>query len=426
MNCVRTILITVSVLLASGCGLFKSPGQFGYQLPDPGDLADCFQQRGGVCPAPLAPVAVSGVDINERLERLASQAEDLANATQVELDREARTSPGMVHVASARAASDVRVASAASAIASSVRMVQRVSAQGRNETIRIKDLDAANRNVLSAIALDSFGEIASSPDTASLAVAPLDQWIAAYLRAYFRNGKFAEAIFDTSELRSQLHEELTEQLSPVSSPQQIDALTDKIIGRIVPSDVGRIEDASFVARGGKAYQFGGITLTVTPKGERPLSLTKVNGPEVVADLTRVVFEAVFDYIHGLPAVPNATGVTSGLGLEEHDACGAGNSACSSSSPMLSEAEFDRVEEISSQIDGATLALVGSSLRGVSWFSLNNEYLGTFLETVVAVTARKNAEKVVWCSYTCRRDGPVPASVLGGRVRMVPVTRSLAQ
>ncbi len=48
---------------------------------------------------------------------------------------------------------------------------------------------------------------------------------------------------------------------------------------------------------------------------------------------------------------------------------------------------------------ATVSAATSHLiRGISWFSLNNEAVANSVETLAGVTARKLSEKALWAYY----------------------------
>lgn len=317
---------------------------------------------------------------------------------------------------------------ATEAIADAAEILAFVTEANDRAAIDEDEISEARLTILNAVAYDAFDELAevTVARANSDSVARTSQYISHYLRAYFRSGRFAKVQVDPTKVKEKIFSELSVQLAGKLSNDQIQTLADKLTQKISPQDFGVVNDESFVARGGKVYQFKEITLGVTPGAEKPITVTKIDGVQVVGEVTRVVFEAMFDARHGLPGVANATGVKAKLGLIENRACTDEELKADPKLCGLDEEKFERVESIASQVDGATLALTGSYLRGVSWFSLNNEYLATFLETAVAVSARKSAEKVAWCYYRCPPETVEPAAAREFRVPMRSTERLLHQ
>jgi hypothetical protein len=61
-------------------------------------------------------------------------------------------------------------------------------------------------------------------------------------------------------------------------------------------------------------------------------------------------------------------------------------------------EFENVNEYANKVEGVVSAVTGRVIRGLNWFSLNNESLAVLIETAVGVMAKKASEKVIWCGY----------------------------
>lgn len=387
----KALLCSIAAVFSAGCTTFLKPDTLRYQLPDPSEVAGCFSEYGGYCPSEGTPTAV--LSSAGYFSSLASQA----RAYEVN---------GIVAVALLGKADPQPLAS--EAIADAADILSFLTEAKDGEVIAENDLADARVSILSAVAYGAFEELAEATVdvAASDPVARTSQYVSQYLKAYFRSGRFGKIHVDPTKINEQIVAELRERLQGSLPDDQIKILADRLTKKISPQYFGIVKDESFVARGGKVYQFKEITLGVSPGAEKPVTTTKLDGVQVVGEVTRVVFEAMFDARHGLPAVASATGVTQHLGLIENRSCTdeesqADPQGCKQRDlRILDSAKFERVESIASQIDGATLALTGSYLRGVSWFSLNNEYLATFLETAVAVSARKSAEKVAWCYYRC--------------------------
>jgi hypothetical protein len=152
----------------------------------------------------------------------------------------------------------------------------------------------------------------------------------------------------------------------------------------------------FVTRGGKAYAFPDVDVTVTPLSGTPIAVSKIDLSAVGSDVIRVFLEAVGDQIARLPADPEAT-VCKEKGLECFDP--------TSKDAQLTADQFTAVNTHANKVDTAVGGAIGKAIRGVSWISLNNEAIAKAVETAVAVTARKAAEKFIWCYYACTKaDG----------------------
>lgn len=101
----------------------------------------------------------------------------------------------------------------------------------------------------------------------------------------------------------------------------------------------------------------------------------------------------------LPAVSNATGAASEIIPE-----GERLSVNDPTKTKVNEKQFGEVNAFASQTEAATSTVFGQAIRGAGWVSLNNEYLGKLLETLVGVTVRKIMEQCAWCYYACGLDG----------------------
>lgn len=396
------LLCVAGVLAGTGCTPFLSPQELRYPLPqvEAGRMSACFTSVGGACPVESGTMVTAlSADYFAELEASAQQAVTT------------------LRVSSSPAGGTPLEPLAGQAIANAAGVLKFVAEARSGDSLSSKKLADTQASILTAVANDAFDEfaVATQQTAAGTPLAKTGAFVAGYVKAYFRSGRFGKITLDPTKVKERITAQLQRELAGKLTDEQIAALAEKLTEKFSPKDFGVVSDESFVARGGKVYQFKEITLGFTPSGERPVSITKIDGVEVVAELVRVVFEAMFDARHALPAVANATGIKSGLGLVENRVCTpeeqqADPARCSDiADRILTDAQFAKIESIASQVDGATLAVAGSYLRGASWFSLNNEYIATTLETAIAVTARKSAEKVVWCYYRCKPVDVLPTS-----------------
>lgn len=215
-----------------------------------------------------------------------------------------------------------------------------------------------------------------------------------YFKAYFRYGKFIAVQIDASTVIEELKQKIRSEL-PALPQDKVDEISQALLDAAKLDDegwsVGTISDIGFVSRGGQKYQFPGVQVTVTLPNPEP-NLPNIDFTIVGADLVRVALNALFDSNEQVPGVSGSTGVEKGL-LDDF----------TNVDPDLVNAdEFAKIEQRSAQVEAATGAGVGKLIRGASFLSLNNEALATFIETALAVTARKQAEKVFWCYYACKQ------------------------
>ena len=82
----------------------------------------------------------------------------------------------------------------------------------------------------------------------------------------------------------------------------------------------------------------------------------------------------------------------GTSIHDQNQLDAVVSTCRAEGRFAFDTEFESVENWAGTIEGTTSAGVGRLIRGVSWFSLNNEALAGLIETAIGVTLRKAAER----------------------------------
>jgi hypothetical protein len=221
-----------------------------------------------------------------------------------------------------------------------------------------------------------------------------------YLKSYFRNGKIVSVRFDSTDIRKKLVEKIEQQIPPAKPGEEderekmigelADNLLESILGGKPQEDafynlIGEIGETSFVTRGGTAYSFPGVTVDVNPLAENRVDSNEIDYTVVGSDIVRVAIEAVGDSWSRLPAAANST------------ACKHGLLTCLQSGKQ-NDKLFSDSNTIADKAEAIAGAATGRIIRGISWFSLNNEALAEIIETAVAVSVRKGTEKLAWCHY----------------------------
>lgn len=231
-------------------------------------------------------------------------------------------------------------------------------------------------------------------------IKPVAVYVSAYLRAYFRSGEFFKMSLDKSTLEAKLKKELESRIPGLDANTR-DSLVANLLKKLQADNLyfGEIGTTGFVSRSGDTYQFPPLEARLDPLAKRPFTVSKIDFAVIGADLVRVVLEATFDAISMLPAVSNATGAVS-----ENIPAG---ERLSVNDPVITKVngkQFGEVNTFAGQTEAATSTAFGQLIRGAGWVSLNNEYLGKLLETLVGVTVRKIMEQCAWCYYACGLDG----------------------
>lgn len=300
-------------------------------------------------------------------------------------------------------------------------------------TLGIDELEGFLRDFEAATLIDGWEALAREGETAGALIEPADgvrrQYIRAYMRAYFRNGRFYQATLTTGELRQKLKNQIEETLPlPDSiSDEELDGLVRRLFGELGAESgkiFGRIDTQGFVTRGGQDHKFPAVEAAIEVGGKVETTLGDIDFIAVGSDLLRVYLNAVFDAHDRIPSVSNATGRSAlgeGVRLAVNDP----------ETTKVDETEFERVEGRAAQVEGTVATAVGRLVRGIGLLSLNNEALATILETAVGVAARKFAEKTAWCWYACELDAladgdaltPESASEQGERIRFRIVVSS---
>jgi len=165
---------------------------------------------------------------------------------------------------------------------------------------------------------------------------------------------------------------------------------------------GKVSDEGFVTRGGTTFQIPTINISLDPTHPK-LVFPEIDYTAVGSDFVRVLLEAFFDGVHGIPAVDNATGVAISDQAAEH----AGLPKFSSYEPRtpyerVTQDDFSNIDQVSNQTDAAASLITGEVLRGVGPVALNNEAIAKLIETFVGETVRKVTELSKWCWHASRQ------------------------
>jgi hypothetical protein len=396
---IRSSIFFCALILVVGCTHFFKPTNMAYAIPDPQAVLACFNSSGGACGTTCGESSPQPSTVTWR--QLAESSTNLQESITAATQLNASAAPS--------GSRNSNIKSGLNAITATANMLDKI--REGDDTLQSTDFLTAQKSILEAAAIDAFDdvaikttEMARDPDAIDAAiVAPRAKFISTYLKSYFRHGNVVQLTLDTSSLKAKILEQLEKEFGQKLSESEIKKIADSLTSRLQSESFGTVSDAAFVARGGKKYAFQEIDIKVAPGNANALSASKISGTSVVADITRVVVEALMDAKHQLPTATGATGSDPkfDLGLVQNGIpCKDQASITPTCSRFVTADQFNRVESISSELDGLTLALVGTELRGVSWFSLNNEYLATFLETLTAATVRKESEKVAWCMESC--------------------------
>jgi len=390
-------------------------------IPSPASsLYQCFITFGGACPGtgggPPLPLDTSLPHSFQGCETLVA-----ADAQRVEIARSVFEDPALTAISefSNRLVHD-GTSRACGITPPSIPLRLSVAA--------ISELASSLEAAISADAFQPLAEraavhAAQTHNSADELRARIYAFVAAYMKAYFRNGHFVEVKVDLTALKEKIEAEIRERLSlpkpndvskilnseltrrleqflPTATQKEIDDIITALnAGTAVPPvfTIGTIADTGFVARTGATYQFPALVATVDPLGKHLVALPTIDLKAVGAQVIRVFLEAVFDAWLGVPAVDTATGLAvKPTGLLRYDP--------DPTKSNVSIDEFAQIGDYANSVESAVGAAVGRLVRGASWFSLNNEAAASLVETAVAVIARKLAEKALWCLYACPPAG----------------------
>lgn len=206
-------------------------------------------------------------------------------------------------------------------------------------------------------------------------------YLSTYLKAYFRNGKFASVKVSLDDLDA--YAPGLKQLPP--------AIRDEIKKVLDKATFGKIADEGFVSRTGTSRAFPPLNIAIDPTQRTKVSIGEIDPVVVGADMIRVIIEALFDRHDRLPGVTNATG----LKVEKKPL---NDIKAVKLMFDLDDDGFGKLDQIANSVDGGASSLAGQVVRGLNIAALNNEAIAKLLEALAGATARKVAEKGGWCYY----------------------------
>lgn len=265
----------------------------------------------------------------------------------------------------------------------------------------------------------------NDPQAQSLTQAiDLASLVGTYLSAYFENGNFVMLTIDPSHLEATAASELESKLgfSPNAAKGAVGDIEKQLIGESVGAD-GKYHlltakgDGGFVTRGGDKYSVPTISANFTPGLSRPFSASKVDFPQIGADVVRVFIEAVGDFWSRLPGTAEATGVKAQLLVPF---------AADGPTAPMNETQFMKVNDWAARAETATAGATGQFIRGIGWVSLNNEALAKIIETAAGVAVRKGTEKVAWCVLACGSANEMNAFLQSRDAELVNIQVSIVE
>lgn len=239
-------------------------------------------------------------------------------------------------------------------------------------------------------------------------------YISAYVKAYFRNGEFAQLnwtagnpILTLEQLagitsgtdQANIQRILTALTPPQGSINSVVTDIDAIIQNDLNGTIGKVATAGLVTRGGDSLAMPVVTVSLVATNPKPLSITKVDGNTVLEDVVRVTFEAIFDSMNQIPAVSNATGVSLPPAIALKDFSKIEPATPGQGSVVMSQTSFNQIDSNGSEAAALTSSALANLIRGINVAALNNEAVANTLTSIAATTARKVSERVSWCYYS---------------------------
>ena len=275
-----------------------------------------------------------------------------------------------------------------------------------------RELKSATRQEVIALQNDPSSEVSQKFSAIREAIL-ISGFVDLYIKAYFNNGSIFAVDLNIGNLRKDAEKAVNDNFNGTDKDKEtLKNLVDKLLvlaagssldsnGKIIHLLVKK-DNGGFVTRDGVSHSFSGVTLSLDPKGNTPVGISKIDMPQVASDLMRVFIEATGDALAKIPGDPKSTGVL--------------NKDINISIPLYTEKDtglkpddFSKVNEWGNTVEGTVGAAVGEAIRGIGWIALNNETLAKLIETSVAVSAKKGIEKVAWCYYASKSKPRVPTS-----------------
>ena len=223
--------------------------------------------------------------------------------------------------------------------------------------------------------------------------------VGAYMKAYFNGGQIFAVDLNVKSLEQDAIKAVKAKFGNIddaTAKKLVDNLLQQLAGTKPDGDIYHLllkkSDGGFVSRAGATYAFPGVTITLDPKSNTPVAISKLDLAQVGGDLMRVLVEGLGDGWAMIPGDPKSTGVTQKL-LPRYEPPPSGK-------PGVCEAQFTGINDWANRAEGVVGSATGQAIRGISWISLNNEALAKMIETAVGAAARKGTEKLAWCVYAC--------------------------
>lgn len=259
----------------------------------------------------------------------------------------------------------------------------------RTNPLTALGLDAATQQALMADAERTFSKA---------------RFVNAYLKAYFRGGRFAFAELKADDVSKKLSEDIEQRLKNDIGYDQLSNDAKKVADKLIEKSKSSIKDGvasvcttrtddkclltsalgeeAFITKGGRSIQFSGIGLIVGEGGKASLSVEKPESTEVAAQLVEVLTEALWDasLAGEVPAMAKSTACAADL-LEK--------TQCQDEQTFSSQSQ--KIYERGDRAAAHVTSLASLVIRGGWLFSLDNEALAKALETAAGSSARKFSE-----------------------------------
>jgi hypothetical protein len=256
---------------------------------------------------------------------------------------------------------------------------------------------------------------------ALMSLASQANYLKEYFRAYFRHGEFIQGKIEVSKLYDRIKNKIREE-APYLSEKQIESIANDLFKKITGKNyasackkeegerekeqeeelidckikfAGKLNSAQFISRSGAVYGFPHITVTIDPLSDDKVEITEIDWNVIGSKVVKVFIEAIGDQYIGIPADPRST------------ACKIDPSTCFKENvPQfgnISADDFSKVNAHADIVDALVSGVVGKTIRGAGWISLNNEALASMIESLIGTIAKKAAEKVAYCIVSCNKN-----------------------
>jgi len=275
----------------------------------------------------------------------------------------------------------------------------------RYATILNVEVERINREEKAATQKDKYTDKKIPIVLAREAVAA--SLVGEYMKAYFNNGNIFAIDLKTGALLQDAKDAIRKHLG-ITDVGVIEKLADNLLQQIPgtkPDESGvyhllvKKSDGGFVTRAGATFMFPGISVTLDPKSNTPVALSKIDLVQIGSDMIRILIEGLGDGWSMIPGDPRSTGVAVAQ-LPRYEP-----PKNDKSKYLVTQDQFASINDWSNRVEGVVGSATGQAIRGISWISLNNEALAKMIETAVGVAARKGTERLAWCIYQCSQCSP---------------------